>query len=78
MLILDGYGSHASVEFMWECKQNCVDIFVGNIILSLKNTGSGNRWTEVPEMASYAEWNRRWQLVEETTVTGNLWSGAHK
>jgi hypothetical protein len=26
MLILDGDGSHASVEFIWECKQNYVDI----------------------------------------------------
>jgi hypothetical protein len=26
MMILDGHGSHATVEFMWECKKNCVDI----------------------------------------------------
>jgi hypothetical protein len=26
ILVLDRCGSRASVEFMWECKQNCVDI----------------------------------------------------
>jgi hypothetical protein len=26
-------------------------------------------------MASYGKRNRKWQLMLETTVTGNLWSG---
>ena len=26
LLILDGHGSHAHVEFMWECKQNDVEL----------------------------------------------------
>jgi hypothetical protein len=50
-------------------------VTVGNIILSLKKTGSGNCWIGVPEMASYAKWNRKRQLVEKTTITGNLGLG---